>query len=92
MFLFEIVFNDSCFWHQKGGGRHRFFRRKTILVVYVFFVLYIPIFLKWQSYILGVGPKDQISLDTLILTKLLIQLYFKYKTVLIPKLKIVFIL
>ena len=19
MFLFEIVVNDSCFWHQKGG-------------------------------------------------------------------------
>ena len=26
------------------------------IIVYVFFVLYIPIFLKGQSYILGVGP------------------------------------
>ena len=50
MFLFEILFNDSCFWHQKGG-RHLFCRRKTILVYSSFTLwLHYTTLYKMQKY------------------------------------------
>ena len=31
MFLFDIVFNDSCFWHQKGGDICFFVEKQFLL-------------------------------------------------------------